>query len=215
MEAEVRRRQTASREERTRELLDAAISVIRVDGANASMERIALAGGVTKPVLYKHFGHKAGIYRAIADRYLTELREELLRSMRPGASPRETLRRTVDTYLSVIEREPQIYRFLTREARLSVSDPGAPVESFIRQLAGEVTVVISDGLRASGADMGAAEPIGFGITGMVQLAGDWWIERRSLPRARMTQYITDLIWSGLSGMLPDPERTAARLQASG
>lgn len=202
-----------SRGQKTEELLEAAIGVIRDDGASASMERIALAGGVTKPILYKHFGDKAGIYEAIAARYLNELRSELVKSMQRGATPEETLRRTVDTYLAVIERDPQIYRFLTREARLSVSDPGAPVESFIRQLAGEVTVVIGDGLRASGTDLGAAEPIGYGITGMVQLAGDWWIERRPMSRERMTAYITDLIWNGLSTMLPNPERAAARLQA--
>lgn len=209
----MRKRDLASRGNRTEELIEAAIGVIREDGAAASMERIALAAGVTKPILYKHFGDKAGIYETIAARYLDELRSELIKSMRPGASPAETLRRTIDTYLAVIEREPQIYRFLTREARLSVSDPGAPVESFIRQLAGEVTIVISDGLRASGADLGAAEPIGYGITGMVQLAGDWWIERQTMSRDRMTDYITDLIWHGLSAMLPNPERTAARLQA--
>lgn len=209
----MRKRDLTSRGNRTEELLEAAIGVIREDGPSTSMERIALAAGVTKPILYKHFGDKAGIYESIAARYLSELRTELIKSMRPGASPAETLRRTVDTYLAVIEREPQIYRFLMREARLSVGDPGAPVESFIRQLAGEVTVVISDGLRASGADLGAAEPIGYGITGMVQLAGDWWIERRTMPRDRMTDYITDLIWNGLSAMLPNPEHAAARLQA--
>lgn len=209
----MRKRDLASRGNRTEELLEAAIRVIREDGPGTSMERIAQAAGVTKPILYKHFGDKAGIYESIAARYLNELRSELIKSMRPGASPAETLRRTVDTYLAVIEREPQIYRFLMREARLSVSDPGAPVESFIRQLAGEVTVVISDGLRASGTDLGAAEPIGYGITGMVQLAGDWWIERRPMTRDRMTNYITDLIWNGLSAMLPNPERAAARIQA--
>jgi hypothetical protein len=34
---------------------------------------------------------------------------------------------------------------------------------------------------------------------MVHLAGDWWLDSRTMPRARVVQYLTDLLWGGLAG----------------
>jgi len=33
---------------------------------------------------------------------------------------------------------------------------------------------------------------------MVQLAGDWWLERRPMPRPRLVAYLADLLWNGFS-----------------
>jgi hypothetical protein len=35
----------------------------------------------------------------------------------------------------------------------------------------------------------------------VQSAGDWWLERRTMSRAALTDYLTTLIWGGVSGVL--------------
>src|SRR6266508_3048551 len=45
-----------SREERREELLDAAERAIRRIGPQASMEELAAEAGITKPILYSHFG---------------------------------------------------------------------------------------------------------------------------------------------------------------
>lgn len=193
---------TADRAARTRELLEAALAVIRREGPNATMDRIALEAGITKPVLYRHFGDKAGLYGAVADTFMSELREGLAKALRIDAPGHEIVYRTIDTYLQSIEEDPQVYEFLIQEARLGPPDPDAPVENFIRQVAGLVTVAIAAEMTRLGADMGAAEPWGFGITGMVQLAGDWWIERRSMPRARLAEYLANLCWAGISGIIP-------------
>ncbi|MEA2477942.1 MAG: hypothetical protein QOC87_2141, partial [Actinomycetota bacterium] len=41
------------------------------------MSEIAAAAGVTKPILYKHFGDKGGLYRTLAERYVQRILEEL------------------------------------------------------------------------------------------------------------------------------------------
>src|SRR4051794_1843691 len=79
----------ARRAKKRIELLDAAIRAIRREGPGVSMGEMAAEAGVTKPILYRHFGAKGGLYHAIAERYATEL---LTRSGRPwpGTSLRET-----------------------------------------------------------------------------------------------------------------------------
>ena len=35
--------------------------------------------------------------------------------------------------------------------------------------------------------------------GTVSAAVDWWVDRRVLPRKRLVDYVTDLLWSGFTG----------------
>ena len=57
----------------TSELLDAAVGAVREIGPGATMEQLAAAGGVTKPILYRHFGDRDGLIAAIAERFSTAL----------------------------------------------------------------------------------------------------------------------------------------------
>ena len=55
----------ARRDARREEFLAAAITVIRREGAGASMEAIAREAGVTKPILYRVFGDREGLLIAL------------------------------------------------------------------------------------------------------------------------------------------------------
>ena len=57
------------------------------DGPEASMNAIAAEAGITKPILYRHFGDKGGLYRALAKRHT----DALLASLRAALdAPRAT-----------------------------------------------------------------------------------------------------------------------------
>ena len=99
------------RERRRGELLDVADEVIQRDGPHVSMDDIASEAGITKPVLYRHFGDKDGLYMALTERYIAEL-VVALRSAVEAGDPRSRLAATIDAYLSYVEREPERYRFL-------------------------------------------------------------------------------------------------------
>src|SRR6266508_4509657 len=45
------------------ELLEAAIEVIRREGPTASMDEIAAQAGITKPIVYRYFGDRAGVHQ--------------------------------------------------------------------------------------------------------------------------------------------------------
>ena len=115
------------------------------------------------------------------------------------AEPREILRSSIDAYLGLIERDPELYRFLT--ARLAV-DPTQPITSLADQFARTISVVLGDQLRAVGADSGAAEPWAYALVGMVHLAGDWWVNRQLITRETLVTYLVQLVWDGLSALVP-------------
>ena len=171
------------------------------------MTAIAAEAGVTKPILYKHFGDKGGLYRALAERYVTELLEELRRALASEQDPPARIRTTIDAYLSFIERDREAYRFLMHRAVSERPEAQETVGDFIRQLGDELAVLMGDELRRFGLDSGGAEPWAHGMVGMVHLAGDRWLEHRTMSRERLVDYLTSLVWKGLSG-LPPVEDTA-------
>jgi AcrR family transcriptional regulator len=182
---------------RREELLDAAVRSIRRLGPDVSMEDIAGEAGITKPILYRYFGDRAGLTAGVAARFAELLLQRLRAALASAGAPRELVAATIDAYLGFVEAEPHLYRFLLRDG--AVAEPGseATLSSFVRQVAQEVAVVLGEQLRAAGRDSGAAEPWAFGIVGMVHQAGDWWVDRQTMPRSRLVEYLTTLLWSGL------------------
>lgn len=194
----------AQRTLRRLELLEAADRVVRRNGPLTSMDDIASEAGITKPILYKHFGDKGGLYRALAERYVQALMDELKQALISQSDPRARIATTIDAYLSFVEREHEAYAFLMHRAVGDRAEAQATVAEFIRRLAMEIAVVLGEELRATGLDSGAAEPWAHGMVGMVHLAGDWWFEHRSMARTALVEYLTALLWSGFS-QLPGTE----------
>jgi AcrR family transcriptional regulator len=162
------------------------------------MNDIAREAGITKPILYKHFGDKGGLYQALAERYVRALLEDLRTALASEDDPRARIRRTIDAYLTFIEKEHEIYRFLMHRAVAERPEAHATVADFIRQLAAELSLILGEELRRLGLDSGGAEPWAHGIVGMVQLAGDRWLEHRSMSRESLGDYLEALVWNGLS-----------------
>lgn len=189
------------REARREALLDAAVDAIRRHGPRVSMEELGKAAGVTKPILYRHFGHRDGLTTALATRFAGRLQATLEAAMTTtGGTPRDSLESTIDAYLAFVESDPEVYRFLV--ARLPAAGPDSEfsVGHFLGQVGDQVAVVLGEQLRSAGLDSGGAEPLAHGIVGMVHSAGDWWLDRRTMPRARVVHYIGRLLWGGLVGM---------------
>ena len=190
------------RRARRDELLDAAVDAIRRHGPHVSMEDLARQAGVTKPILYRNFGHRDGLTAALATRFADGLQHTLITAMGSGTDARETLVKTIDAYLSFVERDPEVYRFLVRHLTASPDgDEELSVGNFLRQVGNQVAVVVGEQMRAAKVDSGGAEPLAHGIVGMVHAAGDWWLERQTMPKERVVQYVVDLLWGGMAAGL--------------
>jgi AcrR family transcriptional regulator len=187
------------------ELLDAADQVIRRDGPNASMEVIAAEAGITKPILYRHFGDKGGLYTALAERYANALMSEIKDSLERGADPKRRLALTIDTYFAFLESEPQIYRFLVHRAQSERREVHDAIGAFVREVAQEVAAVTRRELKVdgeSGEDF--AEALAFAVVGAVQMAGDWWLEHDRIPREQLVDQLVTLVWDGFESYATAP-----------
>ncbi|MFJ8649242.1 TetR family transcriptional regulator [Streptomyces sp. NPDC093546] len=196
--------QQRSADQRRRELLEAADRVVLRDGPRASMNAIAAEAGITKPILYRHFGDKGGLYRALAKRHTDALLAALRAALDAPADRRRRVEATLDTYLAAIEARPQVYRFLmhpaeepgqTPEQGFDVGRHSAPL---LRRMGEELAEVIAERIDLGPGNEALARVWGHGIVGMMHAAGDWWLGERPCTRPELVRGLADLLWGCLA-----------------
>ncbi|MEV8345853.1 TetR family transcriptional regulator [Streptomyces niveus] len=198
--------QHRSAHQRRRQLLEAADRVVLRDGPKASMNAIAAEAGITKPILYRHFGDKGGLYRALAKRHTDALLGALKAALDAPADRRARVEATLDTYLAAIEARPQVYRFLMHPADNAVDaqlpeqgfDVGRHSAPLLRRLGEELAVVIEERVDLGPDSAQLARVWGHGIVGMMHAAGDWWLGERPCSRAQLVSSLADLLWGRLA-----------------
>jgi AcrR family transcriptional regulator len=180
--------------QRRRQLLAAADRVIRRRGPDASMDEIAAEAGVTKPILYRHFGHKDGLYAALVSRYMRTIYRGS-ESALLETNPRRRIADAVDAFLQAVEREPQIFRFVARATNEQPEAAGV-AGALVRRHADEIARTTRQDLERLGLDSDAAEPWAHGIVGMMQYVASWWLEHPEVPRERLVEQVSTLLWDG-------------------
>ncbi|MFM9590509.1 TetR family transcriptional regulator [Streptomyces scabiei] len=207
MDTTQRTDQERSADRRRRELLEAADRVVLRDGPGASMNAIAAEAGITKPILYRHFGDKGGLYAALAQRHTDALLDSLRAALDAPAERRERVEATLDTYLTAIEARPQVYRFLMHPAETGQPgdqpgdqgfDVGRHSAPLLRRMGEELGKVIEDRLDLGPDSHRLARVWGHGIVGMMHAAGDWWLGERPCTRAELVRSLADLLWGRLA-----------------
>ncbi|MFJ1747247.1 TetR family transcriptional regulator [Streptomyces sp. NPDC088116] len=205
METTQQAEQQRSARQRRRQLLEAADRVVLRDGPQASMNAIAAEAGITKPILYRHFGDKGGLYRALAKRHTDALLDALRTALDAPAERRQRVEATLDTYLAAIEARPQVYRFLMHPAEdTQLPEPGFDVgrhsAPLLRRLGEELAKVIQERVDLGPGSEQLSRVWGHGIVGMMHGAGDWWLGERPCSRAQLVSSLADLLWGRLAAV---------------
>jgi AcrR family transcriptional regulator len=122
-------RRRLPRDERARQLVEVADTVFSEHGvAAASMEDIAERAGITKPVLYDHFGSKDGLLAAVVLRAGEELAAATLAAVDSASGPEDALARGLRAYFRFIERRRASWLSLLAEAGVPGSAAAAALE---------------------------------------------------------------------------------------
>ncbi|MDT7790019.1 MAG: hypothetical protein QOF58_8438 [Pseudonocardiales bacterium] len=196
-----RERWKGHREQRRAEFVEATIAAVAKKGPDVGMEDVAAEAGVSKPVLYRQFTDKSDLYLAVGQRATELLMERMGPALAADGPIRDRIERIVDAYLSVIEDNPNLYRFVVKGSFVD-----RPVEKDVVQedknlIANALARILGDYLRAFEMDSGGAEPWAHALVGMVQNAGDWWLDRQTMSRANLSDYLATIIWHAIDGLL--------------
>jgi AcrR family transcriptional regulator len=189
---------------REQQLLDVAEEQFATRGYDsASIEEIARLAGVTRPIVYDHFGDKEGVYLACLRRARGELQEMILVATAAASTPREMLERGTDAYFEFVERSGQRWTVLFGGAGLT----GAAADEVARlrfTTVGHIRDLVAG--IAPGADAVAIEAFAHAISGSAEQVAKWWRANPHLTRAQVVAQQCAFAWTGLRELLPEPDR---------
>lgn len=172
---------------RREELLDACIEAIRKHGPDASMAELAEAAGVSRPILYDHFGDRAGIASALVARYAAELVPAITAVFVEDVPLREAIAKGINTFCVFVEMEPEIFRFM-----FDASDKAGP-DAMNNTLGHMFAASFSASLFAVGRDPAMGDVWGHALPGAVFAAVEWWVSTRTMPRKTLVGHLTSMV----------------------
>ena len=188
--------------ERREQLLDVGRSLFAQKGFDAtSVEEIAAKAGVSKPVVYEHFGGKEGLYAVVVDREVRSLLDRIAAAL-TGGHPRELLEQAALALLDYIDQEPHGFQVLVRES--PALSAGGNFSSVMNDVAHQVEHILGDEFRARGLDPKFAELYSQALVGTVALVGQWWREARKPKKEMVAAHLVNLAWNGLSHLEAKP-----------
>jgi AcrR family transcriptional regulator len=190
--------------ERREQLLDIGRSLFAQKGFDAtSVEEIAQKAGVSKPVVYEHFGGKEGLYAVVVDREMRALLDAVTGALASQGHPRELLERAAFALLDYIESSTDGFRILVRDSPVAQST--GTFASLISDAASQVEHILANQFTMRGFDPKFAPMYAQMLVGMVALTGQWWLDARRPEKADVAAHLVNLAWNGLSGLEGRPE----------
>ncbi len=205
MAQEVKRvpRSRMSAKERREQLLDVSRRLFAAKGfEGTSVEEIAAKSGVSKPIVYEHFGGKEGMYAVVVDREIQALTDALSGALEAGGHPKLLVERTALALLGYIEQNEDGFRILVRDSPVAQST--GTFSSLIGDVATQVEYLLADQFRRRRLDTGVVPIYAQMLVGMVALTGQYWLDARDLDKSVVAAHLVNLAWNGLAGMQRDP-----------
>jgi AcrR family transcriptional regulator len=195
-----RNRMTAA--ERREQLIEIARTVFAERGFDgASVEEIASRAGVSKPVVYEHFGGKEGLYAVVVDREVRHLLGMMREALREG-SARVLLEQAAVALLDYVEQSSDGFRILVRDS--PIGSASGSFMSIISDIGTRVEGILVDEFKRRGFDAKAAPMYAQMLVGMVGTTGQWWLDARKPAKEVVAAHLVNLAWNGLAGLEKKP-----------
>lgn len=188
-----------TRAERRAQLIEISRGVFATKGWEAaSMEEIAAAAGVSKPVVYEHFGTKENIYETVVKEDLAKLETAISQAITLGRA-RYRIEQAVLALLTYVEQNPEAFTIISRDPAVA-----GGYETLLNNATQSVTAIVSDAFVRADFDPSMAVLYANSFVGMVSQTARWWLDHRSPDKETVAAHIVNLCWNGLAGMEANP-----------
>jgi AcrR family transcriptional regulator len=192
-------------------MLDAAATVFSRRGYHrATVDEIADAVGISKPMVYLYFGSKEDLFGAVVHREATRLNRTITDAVAAGTTPYEQLRRGLEAFLMFVAEHRDGWSVLYRRAR----SQGGPVARGVNAIRARTIDVIAGllerAIRETDADLPPRQDLiamAHAIVGGCEALADWMLDAKDVDPTVMADRVIDLSWFGLSGLFDIPARS--------
>jgi AcrR family transcriptional regulator len=196
-------RRRLPRDERRARILDAAARVFADRGYEAaSLDEIAEAAEISKPVIYDHFESKKALHIELLELHAGEMLDFMTERAITEETVEGQLAAGLDAFLEFVETHPYAWRLIFRDPTAA----DAEIEQAQRRVEGHATSAIAelagrhppenlsdDELSEELAVEAWAQMLKSAANGLAA----WWYEHRELPREQIVRMLMDFVWVGL------------------
>jgi AcrR family transcriptional regulator len=187
-------------EQRRSQLLEVACDVFAARGFHAtSMDDVAEAAGVTKPVVYQHFPSKRALYRELLEDADRRLLDAVRSATVHAASGRERVQEGFAAYFRFVTSDASAFRLLFGASVRSDTEFAAIAEGAIEQIATLIT-----GLIEIGPDHEHRRVLAHAVVGMAEATSRRLaVAGGELDPDRLARWLAEMAWFGLRGVRAD------------
>jgi AcrR family transcriptional regulator len=162
-----------------------------------SMNDLAEAAGVTKPVLYQHFRSKRALYLELLEDVGGRLRELIDKATTEAESPREQVQAGFRAYFEFVQGQQLEFQLLF--------GGGARRDEEFADAVRRVEVSIADSIAAlivvEGLDDARRRLLAHGIVGVAEGTSRHWLANGMTGSAEvLAEQVAALAWAGLRGV---------------
>lgn len=192
------------------QLFDVALDLFARRGYRATtMDEIAEAAGVTKPLLYQHFDSKRSLYLELVDSISRDLLDALAETVESAGSPRELVEFGFLAYFKLVVTHEAAFRLLYGRDDADDKELGDALRRVEDAIAETIDPLIDAGLEPEHRRL-----LAYAVVGMAEGASRYWISQRPSDRqhspddasddaSRLATRIADLAWAGLRSVHAD------------
>jgi AcrR family transcriptional regulator len=198
------RRLTA--EQRRQQLVSVALEVFAQRGyRSTTMDDIAEAAGVTKPLLYQHFSSKRALYLELVDSIARDLLVAIGRAVMRADGPRQQVELGFAAYFRLVVSHEAEFRLLYGRDHADDLELGRALRAVEDAIAEAIDPLIDAGL-----DDDHRRLLAYGIVGMAEGVSRRFMAQRPDSEAavdeeaqKLAGRMADLAWAGLRSVHAD------------
>src|SRR4051794_13241617 len=174
-------------------MLDTARGLFAARGyADVTMDEVASAVGVTKPLLYNYFGNKEQLFLACMQPAADGLLTAVVSAVQAAETPAAALRSGIRAFFAFLDSDREAWRVIYDESLPAGGQIARSVGESRDRLAQLVTAALQE--RTEGP---AVEPLSVAILGAAEALGRWWLHTGAMPADRAAELLIRTIEPGL------------------
>lgn len=183
---------------RRQQLLDVALEVFGERGFHpTSMNDVAEAAGVTKPVLYQHFRSKRDLYREVLTDVGAQLLDEITKATTAAASPHRQVELGFHAYFRWVAANEPAFRVLFGGGTRRDEEFAAQVVQVEAAIAEAIAALID----VEGLERGQRRQLAHGLVGLAEGASRMWMSEGAEEAPEdLARLVADFAWNGLRGI---------------
>src|SRR6185312_3053586 len=196
----VEMRSRLSRDERMEQTLGVAHGLFAARGySDVTMEEIAAAVGVTKPLLYNYFGNKERLYIACMERAGDSLTRTIAEAIADTDSPGDALASGVRAFFAFLDSDRAAWAVLFDETLPASGEVAERVAGYRGQIAalvsGSLVAQLPDA-RRKGARI-EIEALSAALLGAAEELARWWLRSEAIPAEEAAELLISTVEPGI------------------